>query len=427
MTSDGVRAPFGLQAIDGHIMNALNDVITSVPKWHTLLDNLNNQIASRQFELAAQDLLGPKETDDDPLLENENENVNGVENNMSHPPTLTRGTTFPSPTTLARAESNGTPPRILHHSSPPGLAPLQRHTSRRLNTPNFPPKITLPSVPRKPKKGSIASGESQAPKCRTRSMIVVYYDSAAQNAFEELVKLISASRNAMRKGKIAVRMADMKRMAELETDTDSEDEALSATISAAKIPIGNELESDEKVPKLEFISTRKMGPSRVSSAAAALRNSNNGYLTGVGQRALFPKYRGNSGHATPGPFPSIFDELDSGLEWCQSMCEYAAHQLLRDGNCNTEIAGIKKRLWEVKEIAGREIAKAAAEKKEELKKEPMAGNVDDTRRLEEPRELKLIQMRKPFTAIKSLESDQIEVGNEGCDDVLLILQWRSAA
>jgi hypothetical protein len=435
-------------------MDALNGVITSVPKWHTLLDNLNSQIALRQFELAELDdnrpptrslkpkgstesLLRPKESDNDPLPD-ENQN-------LTDPPTLTRDTSFPNPTTptrpLVNTSSKGSPPRIFHHSSSPGQAPLQRRPSGRLHSPNFPSKSTLPTVLRKRKTDSIASGGSQAPKYRTRSMIIVYYDSAVQIAFEELVKLISASRNAMRKGKMAARMADMKRMADLETDTDSEDDALPepkdvsndnghAVTSTPVVPKSQALEADdevEKVPKLEFVSTRKMGPSRDSPAAAALRINGNGHVTGVGRRPLFPGYRANGGSMTSDSFSSIFDELDSGLEWCQSMCEHAAHQFLRDGNCNTEIAGIKRRLEEVKEIAEREAAKTTAEEKEEPKEESKAKTTNRTKMLEESRGLKPIHMRKPFTAIKSLESDQIEVDDEGYDDVLPTLQWRSAA
>ena len=47
-------------------------------------------------------------------------------------------------------------------------------------------------------------------------MIIVYYDSAVQTAFEDLVKFVSGSRNSMRKGKMAAKMAEMKRAAELE-------------------------------------------------------------------------------------------------------------------------------------------------------------------------------------------------------------------
>jgi hypothetical protein len=443
-------------------MDALNGVITSVPQWHTLLDNLNSQIALRQFELAELDdyrpptrslkpkgstesLLRPKESDNDPLPNDENQNMTGAPYEAADPPTLTRDTSFPNPATptrpLGNTSSKGSPPRVYHHTSSPGPAPLQRRPSGRLNSPNFASKATLPTVLRKRKTESIASGGSQAPKYRSRSMIIVYYDSTVQLAFEELVKLISASRNAMRKGKMAARMADMKRMAELETDTDSEDEALPdpkdaslsnghAVTSTPMVPTSNGLEADDEdkdAPKLEFVSTRKMGPSRDSPAATALRINGNGHIPGMGRRALFPGYRGTSGPMAPDSFSSIFDELDSGLEWCQSMCEHAAHQFLRDGNCNTEIAGIKKRLWEVKEVAEREAAKAAAEEKEKSKEEPMAKNTNGTKAVEESRGQRPIHMRKPFTAIKSLESDQIEVDDEGYDDVLPTLQWRSAA
>ncbi len=464
MGSIGVRprtAPFGLQAFGDYTMDALDGVITSVPQWHTLLDNLNSQIALRQFELAEMDhcrphtrslkpkgstesLLRPKESDNDPFPDDKNENMAGAHNDYLDPPTLTRDTSFPEPETptrpLANTSAKASPPRVYHHSSSPGPAPLQRRPSGRLNSPNFPSKSTLPTVLRKRKTESIASGGSQAPKYRTRSMIIVYYDSAVQHAFEELVKLISASRNAMRKGKMAARMADMKRMAELETDTDSEDEAVPepkdtpngneyAVTSKPLVPTRKALEADDdnKVLKLEFVSTRNMGPSRDSPLTSASRPDGNGHVLGIGRRPLFPGYRGAGSPMTPDSFSNIFDELDSGLEWCQSMCENAAHQFLRDGNCNTEIAGIKRRLWEVKETAEREAAKVAAEeKKEKPKEEPIAEKTNDVKRLDESRGMKSIQMRKPLTAIKSLESDKIEV-DEGYDDVLPTLRWRSAA
>ena len=219
-------------------MDALNSVIDQVPEWHTLLDNLNSQIALRQYELAelggdrlptrslrpkgsTESLLRPKEADEHANLDDEN--TIGAPQDPPQPPALTKDAIFPTtPTPKATVHplSNDSPPRLFHHSSSPGPAPLQRRASQRLNSPNMPPKTNLPTVLRKRKTDSIASGESQVPKYRTRSMIIVYYDSAVQHAFEELVKLISASRNAMRKGKMAARMADMKRMAEMDTSTD---------------------------------------------------------------------------------------------------------------------------------------------------------------------------------------------------------------
>jgi hypothetical protein len=449
-------------------MDALNGVINSVPEWHTLLDNLNSQIALRQFELAelggdrpptrslkpkgsTESLLRRKENDETPIIDDEDDENTNTPHDPCDIPALTRTTVFPSPSTSPKttvpaiSAPHGSPPRLFHHSSSPGPVPLQRRTSGRLNTPNVASKPLLPPVLRKRKTESWASGDSHLPKYRTRSMIIVYYDSAVQNAFEELVKLISGSRNAMRKGKMAARMADMKKMAEMETATD-EDERSS---TGQETPNGrpdrdnspkNNLDgdtNDNELPKLEFVSTRRMGPSRDSPAAAALRGATKSSLAGPGRRMMLPGSRGTAGLGGLDSFSSIFDELDTGLEWCQSMCEHAAHQFLRDGNCDSEIAGIKRRLLEVKEIAEKESVKATSpEKNDSLKEIPEDVPkeipnqpeipIPSARSPAERRGMKSIQMRKSFLAMKSLGADNIEVDDEGYDDVLPTLQWRSA-
>lgn len=53
--------------------------------------------------------------------------------------------------------------------------------------------------------------------------------------------------------------------------------------------------------------------------------------------------------------PDIFDELDKGLGWCQGQCEHATHQFLRNGDCSTEIANIKRKPEEVKQSAEKEM------------------------------------------------------------------------
>ena len=58
------------------------------------------------------------------------------------------------------------------------------------------------TVKRRHRSDSVISQEGGAPKYRTRSMIIVYYDSYVQSFFEELVRFVSASRNLMRKAKI---------------------------------------------------------------------------------------------------------------------------------------------------------------------------------------------------------------------------------
>lgn len=204
-------------------------------------------------------------------------------------------------------------------------------------------------------------------------MIIVYYDSAVQTAFEDLVKFVSGSRNAMRKGKMAAKMAEMRRAAELEVDADDDDDdddddgmdammknnrsllasqknvvsngqgqsLTPGSIGAAESDGGEEA----ALPKLKYVSTRQMGPLRDFSQRAEV--SGGGLSLG-----LLKGYR-SAGMNTK---PDVFDELDKGLEWCQGQCEHAAHQFLRDGDCSTEIANIKRRLEEVRISAEKEIA-----------------------------------------------------------------------
>jgi len=61
---------------------------------------------------------------------------------------------------------------------------------------------------------------------------------------------------------------------------------------------------------------------------------------------------------------SIYDELDKSLEWCQSTCEGAAHRFLRDGECYSEIAGVKKRLEELVVQVKKEVAKVEGSEKD---------------------------------------------------------------
>ncbi|KAL2255315.1 hypothetical protein VTK26DRAFT_3627 [Humicola hyalothermophila] len=82
---------------------------------------------------------------------------------------------------------------------------------------------------------------------------------------------------------------------------------------------------------------------------------------------------GGPGSAVMGPDgkpqpADVYDELDKGLEYVQSMCEHAAHQFLRDGECAEEVANIKRRLAETKELADKEIERVKREEPNALRK-----------------------------------------------------------
>jgi hypothetical protein len=256
-------------------------------------------------------------------------------------------------------------------------------------------------------------------------MIIVYYDSAVQTAFEELVKFVSGSRNAMRKGKMAAKMAEMRRVAELEVGPDDEgdegDENLSNMASNSQnllvaqknlavskegqiqmvpaIGVADDDDASElEMPKLRFVSTRKMGPTRDYSVG---RTERLGATASIG---LLGGYR-RSGSGTP----DIFDELDKGLEWCQGQCEHAAHQFLRDGECGTEIENIKRKLAEVKVRAEKEIEKL----KSEAVANPSIQGPQAVENVKRSLQMKTPQMRRDAPPARDLEVDI----DEGVDDL----------
>ncbi|TVY41758.1 hypothetical protein LOCC1_G006153 [Lachnellula occidentalis] len=359
-------------------LDALTTLCTSVPEWNGRLDELNGQIALRQIELAR-------------LEEHEHE---PVPNALAFTK-ITSGWLCPSPPNqLIRGGARAlvTPPPPKANSNP---RPSPTALSRQSSQPAPPPQ--RPAIMRKRKTDSLASGESNTPKYRTRSMIIVYYDSAVQTAFEELVKFVSASRNAMRKGKMAAKMGEMRKKAELELeaeeeeDDDDDDDEEGGKGLNDMLKGGNLIAAGKNVKggaapvtKLNYVSTRQMGPPRFTTQLP----ENLGSTLSVG---MMRGYRRGSGVL------DIFDELDKGLEWCQSQCEHAAHQFLRDGECGAEITKIKKKLIEVK---------TAAEKE-----------VDHLKKAEEAK-----ITRKEMGSLKDLVVDDMEVDDdddEGVDDLEL--------
>lgn len=158
---------------------------------------------------------------------------------------------------------------------------------------------------RKRKTTSILSNNTAPAKYRSRSMIIVYYDSRVQASFEHLVRSIGTGRNYIRKARMAARM-----------------EALSASVGDT-----DELDVGREIPS--FRSTRRMGiPASPGSS-----------MNGV--------------HATD----SALIEADVALERAQGYCERGAHQFLRDGVCREETAGTKGCFGELLRVAEKELAR----------------------------------------------------------------------
>ena len=367
-------------------MDALKYLISNIPDWLKRLEDLNGQIAKRQVELAQ---LTASQSSSCAKANGGISPTRSVRNKGSteslkprDEPEMHARETTPQPepepsSAVGAAEKPGAdqpaPTSPADSQSPSAVA---RQTSQARAAGQARARAALR---KRHRSDSMASAEGAAPQYRTRSMIIVYYDSYVQVFFEDLVKFVSLSRNMMRKAKMAAKVAQIKRLAELEmpdTSDDEQDKAENKTdahaapqdrngsnIPSAPIaplaaaPVAGD-EAEEELPPLRFRSTRRMGPMTTTPgllmAQAALGRS----LYGRGAA-------GRSG--LDAQQPDVYDELDKGLEYVQSMCERAAHQFLRDGDCGEEVGNIQRRMAETKELADREMARVHSEEPESLK------------------------------------------------------------
>ncbi|EWZ78085.1 hypothetical protein FOWG_17587 [Fusarium oxysporum f. sp. lycopersici MN25] len=302
-------------------MDALKNLVNDVPDWLQRLDDLSGQVYRRQAELAAvaaaegksaetkslrnkgsTESLKPK--DDPPLVHAEapgNEDIlkDGAGDNTAQTP--------------VKSET----PKV--HTPSPASIRQQQEIIKAAQA------RARAQVRKKPKSPSMMSNEDAPAAYRTRSMIIVYYDSYVQSFFDDLVRFVSSSRNLMRKAKMAARVALIKKLAEQDVSEDGS--------------------NDDALPSLRYMSSRRFGPMSISRP-------------GAGDQP-----------------PDVYDKLDKGLEFVQSMCEHGAHQFLRDGDCNDEISKVQKRLTEFLEMAKTEMERVEREEPELAKETGEMGKV----------------------------------------------------
>lgn len=394
-------------------MDALRNLIGNCPDWVKRLDDLNGQIEQRQVELARCAEPHPNSSARSvKSLRNKGstESLKPKDEPAAHP-TSPPPESASTPALLLQPPENGTahdglPASPTDASQTPSALQRQAHQVAALA------QSRARAVVRKHKTESMISAEGAMPKYRSRTMIIVYYDSYVQIFFEELVKFVSASRNMMRKAKMAAKVAQIKRMAELEMpdDEEEEEEANGSTVIAAALKPDGPLEAgkkdgeSEELPALQYVSTRQMR--NVSRSTAGLYAAGRPMFT----RAGMASYGGRHGYGAGGMVdqpPDVYDELDKGLEYVQSMCEHAAHQFLRDGDCGEEVENIKRRLSETKDLADKEMKR--------VQSDPEAAKA-----LEEPpktRSFRPQSMRREMGSPTAKEvSNELEV-DEGIDDM----------
>lgn len=361
-------------------MDALRHLVANIPDWMKRLDELTGQIEQRQIELASVTEPGSNANSSARSIRNRGstESLKPKDEPEAHPEDpmpspLQDGTSNPIDTTAT------TPPADATQQQPPS-SPAGSNTpsalARQANQVKAVAQARARATLRKRQRtDSVVSAEGAAPKYRTRSLIIVYYDSYVQSFFEELVKFVSASRNMMRKAKMAAKVAEIKRLADIEMGDDEEEDPLAdngagglglevdrptnpaTPLEAA--PARKEGEEEETL-KLNYVSTRRMQPvSRTPNMTANM-------IRGAAGRPSYvrPGWSGARAGGPPGlpdKPPDVYDELDKGLEYVQSMCEHGAHQFLRDGDCGEEVGNIQRRLGETKELADKEMDRVKRE------------------------------------------------------------------
>lgn len=384
-------------------MDALKHISANIPDWLKRLEELNSQVAKRQRQLAKLP-ESPSKSDGAfasaaaKSLRNKGsqESLRPHDEPEAHPRESTpQPEVAPIDTTAAPAAEQATPGSPSDPQSPSAIA---RQTSQARAAGQARARATLR---RRQRSDSVVSAEGAAPKYRTRSMIIVYYDSYVQLFFEDLVKFVSASRNMMRKAKMAAKVAQIKRLAEMELPDESDEEEAEpstptptdgaiAPLEAAPT-VTKDGDAEATIPSLRYMSARRMQSPGLLMAQAALGRS---MYSRAGARGL-----GRGGMGPPGLDPlekDIYDDLDKNLEFVQSTCEHAAHQFLRDGDCAEEVAKISSRMAETRDLAERELERVQREEPDALK-----SSEDESR----GRSYRPPSMRKDLTSSGAHRSD----------------------
>ena len=344
-------------------VDSLRSLIANVPDWLRRLDDLNGQIEQRQLDLAKhEESEQQKKGAARKSLRNKGstESLKPKDDGAAFPSDAPHDQTTQDPQNPTQPEAGEHPLQngVVKNSSPKSTSStIQRQTKEAITAAQ---RRARAVVRKRQKTDSVISMEDGTIKYRSRIMIIVYYDSYVQSFFEELVKFVSASRNLMRKAKMAAKVAEIKRLAELEMPDDDDDDdgdglrPGDGMIAAdPRFTRPREDATDDLRPR--FPPTRQMGglvPRNLPPSMLQRRMPRPGM---AGASAL------SGGLGMFNERGDIYDDLDKGLDYVQSMCERAAHQFLRDGDCADEVEKIKDRLCKTKDLADNEMERIAQE------------------------------------------------------------------
>lgn len=282
-------------------IDALRYLTDNIPDWQRRLDELAGQIDRRQAELAAVGGEQPNASSAGSLRnEGSSESLRPKDDGVMQ-------TNTDSTTQFEETPQDDIPaPAVPFPSSFENCAAPHKHPRETVLAAHS--GAGCPAR-KKPRSSSVASVDGPPTTNLTRCRIIVYYDKYVQAFFDELVRFFSTGQNLLRTARRAAKIAQIKRLAEMEmADADSNP--------------GNDNNIYDSLPSFRYSSTQKLGPVSVSRQS---------------QRRL------------------ICETLDGGLESVQRTCVRGANQFLRNGRCDDGIQNIRSLMGKVLETSAGEL------------------------------------------------------------------------
>jgi hypothetical protein len=199
--------------------------------------------------------------------------------------------------------------------------PIPNNPSARPNATPVSPleagnRYLLAQISRKRKPGSsVRSSATQAPKFRCKHMVIVYYDAYLQEQLDTLVKVVGGARNNLRKGKLSRTVQNGLQLPAISRK--------GGELVAFQSPLKPDKSPTPPIPNSDH-------SNQPSTTATSFDDG-------------------------------TFCKVDKQLELAQSLCETAAHQVLRDGDCATELNTVREKFLAVLDIAATSVEQLKAE------------------------------------------------------------------
>lgn len=302
-------------------IDALRYLTGDIPDWHRRLDDLAGQIDRRQAELAA---VGGEQPNASSARSLRNKGSSESLRPKDDGPMQTNTDSIPIPSTqFEETPLDDIPaPAVPFPSSLENCAAPHKHAREAVlashSAAGCPPR-------RRRRFSSMASVDGPPTTYQTRCSIIVYYDKYVQAFFDELVHFFSTGQSLVRKARMAAKIAQITRLAEMEMPDDDSN-------------TGDDNNIYDGLPSFRYSSTRKLGPVSVSRQSQWLL---------------------------------ICETLDESLESVQHTCVRCANKFLRDGRCEDGIQNIRSRMGEVLVASAREL-----ERVQRMEPEPAAESGD---------------------------------------------------